>query len=321
MVRRGRLHAAPARGVSATSTTTSPRVTQVTAPVPFRALPVDLDDVRYSHGPDSHRRADVPVGHVESWTWADSTVYPGTTRTVWTYVPAQYDPDRSAAPMIFNDGWWYLDPDGEVRGAIVLDNLVHRGAIPVTIGVFVDPGVLVDPATGARTKNRNAEYDAFDDRYATFLLEEIVPQVSRRYALTDDPGQWGVCGGSSGGNAAFTVAWMRPDRIRRAICFLSSFTQMPGGNPYPELIPVTDPKPLRIFLQAGHRDLHWNGPRMNWLAHNLRVAAALVEAGYDAHLVLGDGGHSPNHGGVLLPDALRWSLRADQDDAAHRSAP
>lgn len=35
---------------------------------------------------------------------------------------------------------------------------------------------------------------------------------------------------------------------------------------------------------------------------------ALAEAGYDLRLVLGDGGHSPNHGGVLLPDALRWTL-------------
>jgi hypothetical protein len=49
-----------------------------------------------------------------------------------------------------------------------------------------------------------------------------------------------------------------------------------------------------------------NEPEDNWLASNLRVAAALAEAGYDFRLVLGDGGHNPNHAGVLLPDALRW---------------
>ncbi|MGQ4363387.1 alpha/beta hydrolase [Streptomyces sp. SAS_272] len=222
-------------------------------------------------------------------------------------MPAQYDPGEPASLMVFQDGWWYLDPDGQVRGAIVLDNLIHRGEIPVTIGVFVDPGVLEN---ADRSKNRNAEYDAFDDRYVTFLLTEIIPRVTRRYSIAEDADRWAVCGGSSGGNCAFTAAWMRPDKFRRVICYLSSFTQMPNGNPYPALIPNTHRKPLRIFMQAGHRDLNWNGPDRNWLAGNLRVAAALAEAGYDFRLVLGDGGHSPNHGGVLLPDALRWLWRS-----------
>ncbi|PPK92213.1 enterochelin esterase family protein [Kineococcus xinjiangensis] len=274
-------------------------------PEPYRPLPLDLDDVRYAHGPDSSRRPDVPVGETIELQWDRSTVYPGTSRKVWIHVPAGHDPSRPAALMVFNDGWWYLDPAAECRGAIVLDNLVHRGVIPATIGVFVDPGVVVG---AEQPKNRNVEYDAFDDRYATFLLTEIIPLVTSRYAVTYDPEQWGICGGSSGGNAAFTVAWMRPDRFRRAVCFLSSFAQMPGGNPYPDRIARTTPKPLRIFLQAGHRDLGWNEPTGNWLAENLRVAAALAETGYDFRLVLGDGGHSPNHGGVLLPDALHWTL-------------
>jgi enterochelin esterase family protein len=205
--------------------------------------------------------------------------------------------------MVFQDGQWYLDPEGAIRGAMVLDNLIHCGDIPVTIGVFVDPGVLEDAED---TKNRNVEYDAFDDRYATLLLTEIIPQVAERYAITEDPDQWGICGGSSGGNCAFTAAWLHPDKFRRVICCLSSFVQMPGGNPYPELIPSVPRKPLRILMQAGHRDLHWNEPQRNWLANNRRVAAALAEAGYDFRLVLGDGGHNPNHAGVLLPDALRW---------------
>lgn len=273
--------------------------------MPYSPLPLDIADVRYAHGPDSHRQIEVPIGDTSELEWTASTVYPGTSRKVWIHVPAQYDAARPAALMLFNDGWWYLDPAGEVRGAIVLDNLIHRGDIPPTIGVFVDPGVF----TGAeQPKNRNREYDAFDDRYVTFLLEEIIPVVTARYSITDDPELWGICGGSSGGNAAFTAAWLRPDRFRRVVCFLSSFAQMPGGNPYPDLIPLSDTKPLRIFMQAGHRDLHWNEPGSNWLAHNLHVAAALAETGYDFRLVLGDGGHNPNHGGVLLPDALRWSL-------------
>ena len=130
----------------------------------------------------------------------------------------------------------------------------------------------------------------------------------RRYTITDDPERWAICGGSSGGNCSFTAAWLRPDKFRRAICFNSSFVQMPGGNPYPDLIPTLPRKPLRIFLSASHRDLQWNEPEWNWLSSNLRVAAALAESGYDFRLVLGEGSHNGNHSGVLFPDAVRWAL-------------
>lgn len=267
--------------------------------VPFRPLPIDQSDIAYAYGPDSAPRPGVPAGQTVEFAWRDSAIYPGTSRKFWVHVPASYDPATPAALIVFQDGWWYLDPNAAVRGAIVLDNLVHQGDIPVTIGVFVDPGA----------GTRNDEYDAFDDRYVSLLLTEIIPQVTARWSITDDPELWAVCGGSSGGNCSFTAAWLRPDRFRRVMCCLSSFVQMPGGNPYPDLIPVVPRKPLRVFMQAGHRDLQWNEPDDNWLASNLRVAAALAEAGYDFRLVLGDGGHSPNHGGVLLPDALRWLYR------------
>jgi len=289
-----------------------PYVAQVTTDVPYRPLPIDQSDVRYVHGPDSVVQPGVPTGETVEFDWDDSTAYPGTSRKFWAHVPAQYDPTEPAALMVFQDGDWYLDPEGEVRGGIVLDNLIHRGDMPVTIGLFVDPGVIADVDDPRDRKNRNVEYDAFDTRYVDFLLDEILPQVAERYSITEDPDRWGICGGSSGGNCAFTAAWLRPDKFHRVIGCLSSFTQMPHGNPYPDLIPSTPRKPLRIFLQAGHRDLNWNEPESNWFANTLRVAAALAEAGYDFRLVLGDGGHSMNHGGVLLPDALRWLWRPDE---------
>jgi len=211
--------------------------------------------------------------------------------------------------MVFLDGWWYLDPSGAVRGGIVLDNLTHAGAIPPVVGVFVDPGLRTGEADPRARKNRNIEYDAFDDSYASYLAEEVMPLVADHASISDDPQRWGICGGSSGGNGAFTAAWTRPDRFRRVIAFLSSFAQMPGGNPYPDLLLTEPPKGLRVFMQAARRDLGYDRPEHNWYAENLRVAAALAEAGYDHRLVVGDGGHSANHGGVLLPDALRWLWR------------
>jgi enterochelin esterase family protein len=282
-------------------------IARMSTEVPYQPLPVDQSDVRYAHGPISIFDPNVPTGKTVEFTWGESTIYPGTFRKFWVHVPAQYDPSEPASLLVFQDGQLYMSPDGEIRGAVVLDNLIHRGDIPVTIGVFVDPGIF--PASEGR-KNRNVEYDAFDDRYATFLLAEIIPQVVECYSISMDPDQWAICGGSSGGNCAFTVAWLRPDKFRRVISCLSSFSQMPRGNPYPELIRSAPRKPLRIFLQVGHRDLGWNRLEGNWFANNLRVAAALAEAGYDFRLVVGDGGHNPNHGGVILPDALRWLWRS-----------
>jgi enterochelin esterase-like enzyme len=256
--------------------------------------------VRYAYGPDSDRQPGVPQGTILDYEWSASRVFPGTSRRYWVYVPAQYTASEPASLMVFQDGYLNLAPEGEMRVPIVFDNLIHRDDMPVTIGVFVNPG---EPG------NRNVEYDAFNDVYATFLLTEILPNVLDRYAITDDPDRWPIGGGSSGGSCAFTVAWARPDRFRRVLSFLGSFAQIRGGNPYPQLIRDTPKKPLRVFLQAATRDLNWDAPEFNWLSANLRVAAALAEGGYDLRLVLGDGGHDPNHGGAILPDALRWLWR------------
>jgi enterochelin esterase family protein len=226
-------------------------------------------------------------------------MFPGTSRRYWVYVPAQYAEQRPASLMVFQDALWYLNLDFEVRAPVVFDNLIHKGEMPVTVVVAVEP-----------SQNRNAEYDACDAAYATFLVEEILPAVRSEYAITDDPDEWAIAGGSSGGNCAFTAAWFRPDRFRRVYCSSGSFVQMPGGNPYPDLIRTAPPKPLRIWLHAATRDLNWDKPECNWLSANLQVAAALAERGYDFRLVVGDGGHDGNHAGTLFPDALRWLWRS-----------
>lgn len=280
----------------------------MTIRIPYVSLPIDQSDVTYEHGPDSVRRDSVPQGVTTEFTVRESTVYPGTERTVWIHRPAT----ATSEPLpvtFFQDGWWYLDPDDDVRAGIVLDNLIDQGAIPPMIGVFVDPGVFPGSADAEPRKNRNVEYDTVDDRYATFLLADVLPRVNEIAATTEDPHRRALCGGSSGGNCGVTAAWHRPDTFRKVIGLVSSFAQIPGGNPYPELLATTPHKPLRIFLQESHRDLGWDEPEDNWLAENLRTAAALAEAGYDFRLVLGEGPHMGNHGGVLLPDALRWLWR------------
>ncbi|RYC07044.1 alpha/beta hydrolase [Nocardioides zhouii] len=263
--------------------------------VPFSSLPIDQSEVAYDHGPYSVPRPDVARGRTTQWKLSDSRAYPGTSREMSVHVPASA-PAGPLPVIVFQDGADFLDPGDEMRAAVVLDNLVADGAIPPAVGVFVDPG------------NRNAEYDAADATYAGFLVDEVLPRVSEVAPISDRPQDRALCGFSSGGNASFTAVWHRPDAFGKVIGLSSSFPQV-HGTPFPQWIVDEPVRDLRIFLQVGHRDLGWDEPNDNWLAANLEVGAALLRRGYDVRLVVGDGGHDGNHGGVLLPDALRWLWR------------
>lgn len=261
----------------------------------------------YTLGPDSQRQPGVPQGTVTKHTWT-SKIFPGTVRDYWIYVPAQYKKESPACVMVFQDGGGYTNPEGTWRAPVVFDNLIHKGEMPVTIGIFINPGVL--PALGKDQRaryNRSFEYDALGDRYARFLVEEILPEVGKQYSLTSDPNERAIAGSSSGGIAAFTVAWNRPDVFRRVMSFVGSYTNLRGGENIASMIRKTEPKPLRVFLQDGEKDQNiYSG---NWYIANQDVASALAYAGYDSKFVVGTEGHNGKHGAAILPDALRWLWR------------
>ena len=268
--------------------------------------------MHYALSPESLEQPDVPRGTVTTYTWKESTIYPGTIRRYYVYVPAQYDGSQAAALMVFQDGHAYLKPDGDFRVPTVFDNLIHRKEMPVTIGVFVDPGhrkeeLPAEPGWQPRPENRSVEYDTLSDRYAEFLLTEILPQVDAQYQITQDPEKRAICGISSGGICAFTVAWERPDSFRRVLSHVGSFVNIRGGDQYPGMIRKAEKRPLRIFMQDGSQDLdneHGNGP-----LGNKQMYAALKFRDYDVEFVYGGGAHNGNHGGAILPESLRWLWR------------
>jgi enterochelin esterase family protein len=252
------------------------------------------------YGPDSKEQPDVPKGKVTEHTWT-STIFPGTQRKYWVYVPAQYQHDRKkpACVMVFQDGGSYVKLNGDFRVPTVFDNLIHHKQMPVTIGIFINPG-----------RNRSFEYDTLSDQYARFLEKEILPEVGKHYALRQDAAGRAICGISSGGICAFTVAWQRPDLFSKVLSHVGSFTNIRGGDVYPGIIRKTKPrKPIRVFLQDGSKDL--DNEHGNWPLANQQMAAALKFAGYDYKFVYGDGGHNGKHGGAILPESLRWLWREE----------
>jgi enterochelin esterase-like enzyme len=97
-------------------------------------------ELKYALGADSLPHEGVPKGTVTTHEWRDSKVFPGTIRRYYVYVPTEYDAAKPAALMVFQDGHTYIKEDGDFRAPVVFDNLIHKGDMPVTIGVFVDPG-------------------------------------------------------------------------------------------------------------------------------------------------------------------------------------
>jgi len=274
-------------------------------PAPF-AIPLP-EQGPFALGPDSQRQPGVPRGIVTQHTWR-SEIFPGTERNYWVYVPSQFTGEQPANVMVFQDGGAYVNVEGQLRVPLVFDNLIHQGKMPVTIGIFVDPGHYPPVAEGKEPiSNRSFEYDTLSDQYARFLLEEIIPAVGETYRLTNSPEGRAICGISSGGICSWTVAWERPDAFGKVLSHVGSFANIRGGHVYPTLVRNNPPRPIRIFLQAGANDLDvaWG----HWGLANLEMAAALNFMEYDYCLAYGDGVHNGEHGGAILPDSLVWLWR------------
>jgi enterochelin esterase-like enzyme len=264
--------------------------------------------LKYTHGPDSLVQEGVPKGTVTQHTFTTSKVYEGTTRDYWVYVPAQYDASKPACVMVFQDGGSYVALDRDFRTPTVFDNLIHKGEMPVTIGIFINPGDFPAKKDGEKPqRNRSVEYDTLSDAYSRFVIDEMLPEVAKSYNLTTDPKGRGICGISSGGICAFTVAWERPDAFHKVISHVGSFTNIRGGHAYPSMIRLEEKRDIRVYLQAGARDL--NNRWGSWPLGNLQMATALGFSEYDHKIVVGEEGHNGKHGGAILPEMLRWVWR------------
>jgi len=268
----------------------------------------------YKLGPDSLPQEGAPQGKLEGPFLFKSQILAGTVRKYWVYVPAQYTPSKPAAVLVFQDGQRAINPRGVLRVPTVLDNLIHKKEIPLAIGIFITPGQRGEEypeSLGTKNPdNRSVEYDSLGDSYARFIVEEMLPEVGKRYNLTKDPKGRAIGGASSGAIAAFTVAWERPAEFRNVISLIGSFTNLRGGHVYPELVRKSDPKPIRVFIQDGiHDNRNPANPERDWYLQNQAMVAALKEKGYDMTHVFGEGNHSDNHGGAILPEILRWIWR------------
>jgi hypothetical protein len=275
------------------------------------APPAPSPDAKYVLGPDSKQQDGVPQGQVTAYTLEDSKTYPGYRHKWWLYVPANYDGKTPLALMVFFDGGLlgFVQREGPWRIPVVLDNLIARKEIPAMAAVFVDPGERIRNPSDLDDQ-RSYEYDTLSDLNATFLLTEILPEAAKHVRISEDPAKRGIAGRSSGGIAAFTVAWQRPDQFRKVFSANGSFVNIRGGGAYPDIIRDQPRKPIRVYLQDGINDsLDGEYRGLNWPEGNRAMSAALAYRGYDYQLIMGEGTHGGRHGAAIFPDALRWLWR------------
>ncbi len=288
----------------------------------------------YQFTPDAFPQDGVPRGEMRGPFTLPSQAYPGTQHTYWVYVPAQYDPAVPASLMIYQDGQAFIAPNGDIRAPWVMDNLIYRHEIPVMIGVFINPGRRPDQPEpnlsewGDRTTNRPTEYNTLDDKYARVIVEELLPVLYKEYNISTDADRHGIGGSSSGAIAAFTVAWQRPGVFRKVLSNVGSFTNIRGGDAYPDIIRNSEKKPLRVFLVDGRNDNRTRGnsydPRWDWFLQNNRLKDALAEKGYDLNYAWGIQSHGQAMLRAVLPDMLRWLWRdqpvsTDPNNAAEKA--
>lgn len=279
----------------------------------------------YANAPELTVKPEVPKGTVHTFTLssAESRLYPGIAknitgtvpyqRQVWVYVPSQYIAGSPAPLIVAQDGKGYAS-----ILPIILDNLIHEKRVPAMVAVMINSG-----GGDSKGSQRGLEYDTVSATYATFIETEVLPRIARDYQITftTDPAGRAALGGSSGGAAAFTMGWFRPDLYRRILTYSGTYVdqQFParpesphGAWEYHEhFIPQSAPKPLRIWLHVSQHD---NGAQQdeaslhNWVLANQRMAAALRAKGYAYRYVFAEEAKHTD-GRVTrqtLPGALEW---------------
>jgi enterochelin esterase-like enzyme len=278
----------------------------------------------FTNAPESTVGSGVPRGTLNPSVMlpsASSTVYPNDVansqtfnRQMQVYVPNGYVAGTEAPFMIVQDGSGYVN-----RLRPVLDNMIADGRLPKLVVIFLNPG----PGDGPGSQ-RGLEYDTVSERYTTFIETEILPKVATDYSVrfTTNPEGRGSFGCSSGGAAAFTMGWFHPELYHRIITYSGTFTNQASSTMYPHgawgyhetLIPQNDPKPLRVFLEAGSNDNGSTAPASgfrNWVLANQGMARELKAKGYHYRFVFANGaGHCDGGAiGQTLPATMEWAWR------------
>ena len=279
----------------------------------------------YANAPELTPKDGVPKGEIHEFVMdsEDSKIYSGIARgktgvvpykrKVAVYVPRQYTPGTPAPFIIAQDGYGYMKSLPPA-----LDNLIAEKRVPVMIAILINSG-----GGDSKGSERGLEYDTVSGLYAEWVESEVLPRIAKEYNITftKDPEGRATMGGSSGGAAAFTMAWFHPEWYRKVLTYSGTYVnQQSPENPaslhgaweyHEHLIPAAERKPIRIWLEVSENDNGSKGPESgyhNWVMANQRMAAVLKAKGYEYRYVFAEAaGHTDGRvTRQTLPGALEW---------------
>lgn len=247
----------------------------------------------------------------------ESKIYPGLKgpyqRKCAVYVPAGYLEGKPAPVIVVQDGMGY------VKTLVpVMDNLIAQKRIPAMVAVFLNSG-----GGDGKGSERGLEYDTVSGKYAQWVESEVFPRIEKEFkvVVSKNPDERATMGGSSGGAAAFTMAWFHPELYHRVLTYSGTYVdqqspknaQSPHGawEYHEHLIPQSEKKPIRIWLEVSEKDNGWNRNEAslhNWVLANQRMAAALKAKGYHYRYVYAlAAGHTDGRvTRQTLAEALEW---------------
>jgi enterochelin esterase family protein len=168
--------------------------------------------------PELWEARDVPHGKVEvNW---EKSIATGDTRAYYVYTPPGYDPGRSTRyPVLYllhgnNDtaaGWTDVG-----KANFILDNLLaEKSALPM---IIVMPWGHALPYAGSQSNNT-----ATFERY---LIEEVLPQVERKYRVARGRENRAIVGLSMGGGHALQIGLSHLELFSAVAAFSSA---VPGN--------------------------------------------------------------------------------------------
>jgi enterochelin esterase-like enzyme len=229
----------------------------------------------------------------------NSLSFPGTRRNGAVFIPAQYDGTKPACVYVQQDGY-----NGTMKSK--LEALIAANEMPVTIGVFISPGNLMQVQTNAfARRNRCFEYDATGDNYVRFLTAELLPYVATNFNLKLSASGNDRCigGASSGGISAFNAAWERPDAFSRVYACSGSFVAFRGGHEFPTLVRKCEAKPIRVYLTSATQDME--NCAGDWYLMDQEMDKALTFSDYE-HIFRSVNGPHCAGWNELFPEAMRF---------------
>ena len=232
-------------------------------------------------------------------------IFPGTEREITVSIPEGYDGTTPACVYVGLDGILCDAP-------AVIDSLIAAGLMPMTVGVYIQPGVITGKDGEVIRYNRSNEFDTPSPTLATFIETCVLPRVEEittaggvPLRLSHDGNDRMIFGLSSGGIAAFTAAWHRPDLFSRVFSGVGTFVAMRGGNDLQAMVRKSEPRPIRVFLQDGTNDV-WNALFGHWYEGNRMLASALDFAGYEARYDWSDCYHGVKRANEIFANVMTW---------------